>query len=97
MLRSTGRHYYTGASIALKGERKILSQTEWVDKKRTERPTDFAPPTNYDKGAKKQIGKRVAEAGMETCMYVTSNCTLKSRLGFFKFSMSYEVNRLIET
>ena len=60
--RSTGRHYYTGASIALKGERKILSQSEWVDKKRTERPTDFAPPTNYDKGVKKQQGKRAAAA-----------------------------------
>ena len=65
-LRSTGRHYYTGASIALKGEKKILSQSEWVDKKRTERPTDFAPPTNYDKGAKKQQGKRAAEAGMDS-------------------------------
>ena len=63
--RSTGRHYYTGASIAgLKGERKILSQGEWVDKKRTERPADFAPPSNYDKGVKKtQQGKRVPQAG----------------------------------
>ena len=63
--RSTGRHYYTGASIAgLKGERKILSQGEWVDKKRTERPADFAPPANYDKGAKRtQQGKRAPQAG----------------------------------
>ena len=44
--------------MVLKGERKILSQSEWVDKKRTERPTDFAPPTNYDKGVKKQATRR---------------------------------------
>ena len=51
--------------MVLKGERKILSQSEWVDKKRTERPTDFAPPTNYDKGVKKQAAarRRAAEPG----------------------------------
>ena len=33
-------------------ERKVLSQDEWVDKKRTERPNEFAPPVNYSKSAK---------------------------------------------
>ena len=67
----------------LKGEKKILSQGEWVDKKRTERPTDFAPPTNYDKGAKKQQRKRAAEPGIET--YMSLILILKSRWHYFPF------------
>lgn len=31
------------------GERKILSQEEWVKERRTLRPSEFAPPSFYDK------------------------------------------------
>lgn len=35
-------------------EAKVFSQKEWVEKKRSERPNEFAPPTNFsqDSGAK---------------------------------------------
>ena len=40
-------------------ERKVLSQKEWVDQKRSERANEFAPPTGYDSkgGHKKSLDK----------------------------------------
>ncbi len=56
---TTGRHFY---DYVLKGEKNVLSQKEWVDKKREERPNEFAPPTAYAKDEiKKQNKKAEAE------------------------------------
>ena len=38
--------------LKLSMERKVLSQEEWVEKKRKERPSEFAPPTAFAKKAK---------------------------------------------
>lgn len=39
----------------LKKEHYEYSQEEWVEKKRKERPTEFAPPTSYDKLKKRRL------------------------------------------
>ena len=38
-------------------ERKVLSQDEWVAKRRSERPDEFAPPVNYSKTAANQSSR----------------------------------------
>ncbi len=39
-------------SYGMKGEKKILDQSEWVSERRRDRAHEFAPPTNYEPTAK---------------------------------------------
>ena len=48
----------------LKGEKKIMSQSEWVDEKRKMRPGEFAPPSIYTRasGPPKPMNKKSHQA-----------------------------------
>ena len=49
-----GKEGITEEMFKMKGEKKVLSQGEWVQEKRQDRPTEFAPPTLYEPPAKKE-------------------------------------------
>lgn len=48
--------------IGKEGESKVLSQKEWIEKKRSERPKEFAPPSESIPRKKRKFGRKESDS-----------------------------------
>ncbi|XP_056642401.1 coiled-coil domain-containing protein 174 [Diorhabda sublineata] len=71
-------------------EMDVMTQKEWVEKKRKDRPAEFAPPTNYRKNFR-AVETIITEDGVE------SNETLKFSTGKPKNKHKKEKNVLLKS